>query len=100
MTTFLKPLKELQIDSAKLMIRYVYENNEILVWSSYLIKNLFISNKEIDLELSDNYFDVVPNIPKKVKILNIKKLEEIEKMMEYKSYRQVYNEEKLTVEKQ
>ena len=82
------------------MIRYVYENNEILVWSSYLIKNLFISNKEIDLELSDNYFDVVPNIPKKVKILNIKKLEEIEKMMEYKSYRQVYNEEKLTVEKQ
>ena len=82
------------------MIRYVYENNEILVWSSYLIKNLFISNKEIDLELSDNYFDVVPNIPKKVKILNIKKLEEIEKMMEYKSYRQVYNEEKLKVEKQ
>ena len=82
------------------MIRYVYENNEILVWSSYLIKNLFISNKEIDLELSDNYFDVVPNIPKKVKILNIKKLEEIEKMMEYKSYRQVYNEETLTVEKQ
>lgn len=82
------------------MIRYMYENNEILVWSSYLIKNLFISNKEIDLELSDNYFDVVPNIPKKVKILNIKKLKEIEKMMEYKSYRQVYNEEKLTVEKQ
>lgn len=68
-TTFLRPLKDLALESTTLNVKYLYEDSQIVFTSVSLIKSLYISCSKQYLKFSDNYFDVVPGHAKKVKIL-------------------------------
>ena len=89
-TSYLVPFKSLKLEDGELSVRYISARNEIEFDGSTVIKSLFISHDKLDLKLSDNYFDVLPNRPFRVKILGDHRLSEIKDGMVYKSYRQVY----------
>ncbi|MFH2096262.1 MAG: glycoside hydrolase family 2 protein, partial [Bacteroidota bacterium] len=62
--------KELDIKPTDIDTAWVHVNGEYMLKleTSYLIKNLQIFSDDIDIECSDNYFDVIPGYPEQVKI--------------------------------
>lgn len=64
----MKPYKELDIDDAILNVKYIYDTNEMELSSNYLIKSVKIGNSRVFLKYSDNYVDVIPHHPIKIKV--------------------------------
>lgn len=65
------------------------------------IKNLFISNTERYLRLSDNYFDLIANREVKLRVKG-KKDEEInlsilKETMKFRGYQQIHDDQELSV---
>ena len=87
----------MKLEDSELRVKYFPDENVITFDSSSLVKSLFISHKKIDLKLTDNYFDVVPNRVVKVRLLGDVLLRDIQEGFEYVSYRQVYDPSQLRV---
>ena len=97
-TTFFRPMKDLQLEPAVLQVKYEYSSEEIVFESSYLIKSLYVSNSKQYLKFSDNYFDVVPGVPKRVKVVSPpSSLQELKATMNFRSYREIYEPAGLSV---
>lgn len=52
------------------MLTFIEESNLIQIESETLAKDVYIYIDDEDLKLSDNYFDVIPGIKYKIKVLN------------------------------
>ena len=70
-TFFYHSFKDLKLPKAKLYVKYDEEFNIITVKTDTFIKNLFISNTERYIKLSDNYFDLIANREVKVQVLPV-----------------------------
>jgi hypothetical protein len=89
--------KELELAKAKLTVKYDLANNTISLRSDVFVKNLLIDlTGGKYLKLSDNYFDIVPGFPVIVKVEG--NLSELKGSLQYKSYRESYNGDKLEVQ--
>lgn len=67
-TSFFNKPKDLDLPNATLNVQYNKKNNQITLSSTSLIKNLFIDHETHYIKLSDNYFDLIPNVPYTVTI--------------------------------
>ena len=98
MTTFFKSFKDLELDPAELRVHYLYGSDQIIFSSNYLIKNLYISNRKFHMRYSDNYFDVVPGKESLITVINPPAdLKELKNNFVFRSYRQIYDPEPLSV---
>ena len=96
-THFLKKFNQLNLTNGELNVEYFPEYKEIILSSTKLLKNVFISNKKEYLKTSDNYMDVIPGHKVKVQILNSTPFKDLVDSMVFRSYFQVYNAEDLKV---
>jgi hypothetical protein len=87
----------LSLTNGELNVEYFPEYKEIILSSTKLLKNVFISNKKEYLKTSDNYVDVVPGHKVKVQILNSTHFKDLVDSMVFRSYFQVYKAEDLKV---
>ncbi len=68
-----------------------FETNEIEISTKKVVKNLQIFSHKKSFKLSDNYFDLVPNHPIKVKVLGGTLLSDISKFIKFRSYCQIFS---------
>lgn len=64
--------------------------------SDYVIRNLYISHKEMYIKLSDNYFDVVPGEDYIVTLKDLT-VSQVKEGLVFRSYVQTYTSGDLTV---
>lgn len=96
-THFFKKFNELNLSNGEITVEYFPDYKEIILSSTKLLKNVYISNTKEYLKTSDNYFDLVPGHKVKVQVMNNTPFKELMDTMVYRSYFQVYNKEPLKV---
>lgn len=87
-TYFFEHFKNLEYPAeATLRVAYQTSDNTITLNSDKLLKNLFIDHKDTYVKFSDNYFDLIPNIPVTIAVHD-KSLQEIKDGLKYVSLRE------------
>lgn len=86
--------KELELQKAKLKVKYDTSADSLTISSDVFVKSLLIDlNGGKYVKLSDNYFDVVPGHPVTVKLES--SLDKLKSELRFMSYRESYTGEKL-----
>jgi beta-mannosidase len=68
-TYYFEKYKNLNLPKTNPKIILNLKKNELTITSDKLIKNLFIDHKNYYLHFNNNYFDVLPNIPITIKLI-------------------------------
>lgn len=89
---YFSKLKNIELPDFKIDIKIKHSHNayEIILESKTLIKNLYIHIPG-NGQLSDNFFDLVPNTEKKIIFTTKEKIENLVDLIEYKSLNHILN---------